>query len=169
MHERVLGNILGSGTNVLIQSSDPDSSIVASANAVNTYYNGLGSVTSTLDTTEAPITAGLLAGRDLFISMLPSDSYAASEIAALDSFLAASGTLFFMGEAEIVRPAQNASINAALSELGSSMILGDSTFIAYESPGSNVVPEPSSLTVFGVMALGMAGMGIRRRKSNPTA
>lgn len=120
------GNILGGGTSVLIQNGAAGA-FGSAANAIDTYYDGLAGVTSTLDNTEPFLTDALLGGGDLFISLLPRDSYSASEISALSNFLNASGSVLFIGDNQIFS-GFNARINAALSDLGSSMSLGGSSF-----------------------------------------
>ncbi len=118
-----LGNVLGGGSNVLIQDELYGDSTRHSTDAINSYYNGLVGVTSSLFS--GNITTANLAGIDLFISILPSNSYLTSEITSISNFLGRGGTLFLMGEHETFSP-RNAIINSLLSFLGSSMSLGAS-------------------------------------------
>jgi hypothetical protein len=118
-------NILAGGTSVLIQDEFYSASIQTSSDAINAHYNGLGGVTSTLDTSGAAITSAALAGVDLLLSVVPSNSYTASEISVLSSFLAGSGSVLFMGDNSPIFTIENGWINAALAALGSSMSLGN--------------------------------------------
>ena len=118
-------NILGGGTSVLIQDEFYTLSIQTSSDAINAHYNGLGGVTSTLDTSGAAITSAALAGVDLLISVVPSNSYTASEISVLSSFLAGSGSVLFTSDNSPTFDIESGRINAALAALGSSMSLGN--------------------------------------------
>jgi hypothetical protein len=61
---------------------------------------------------------------NLFIAPLPSDNFAASEVAAFFDFLTGGGTLFLLGENSIsVFNVANAAINQLLDDLGSSIDL----------------------------------------------
>lgn len=110
-------NILGAGATVLIHDDYYDTPGTAPSDDINNHYNGLGGITSILDTSGAPITSASLSGVDLFISMLPSSDYAASEISALNGFLAGSGSVFFMGDNGETFTFENERINAALAAL----------------------------------------------------
>ena len=67
-------NVLGSGTNVLIQELDPGTA--AFGGNIASYYNGLAGVTATQTTSTA---VSSLAGVNLFITMLPQGAYSGAE------------------------------------------------------------------------------------------
>lgn len=85
---------------------------------LNSFYNGLPSVSSTL--ISGDVTS--LSGVGLFAVPVPDDAFTTAEITLMSNFLAGGGTLLFMGEnqASVFDTANNA-INAALSSLGSNM------------------------------------------------
>jgi hypothetical protein len=132
------GNVLGGGTNVLLQNENTGSSVTTSINNINNYYKSLSGVTSDLYT--GTITPASLAGVDLFFSILPKDSYLASEVTALSSFLSGDGTLFLFGEGNVFSD-QNARLNTLLASLGSNMSLGT---VGYQSSSwaTNIVSDP---------------------------
>jgi hypothetical protein len=109
-------NVLGAGTNVLIQELDPGTA--AEGGEIATFYNTLGGVTAN-QTTTSSITN--LSGVNLFISMLPQTAYSSGEISAMSSFLAGGGTLFLIGEGQGYAPGGVSLpfLNSALSSLGS--------------------------------------------------
>ncbi len=73
--------------------------------------------------TSATITSSLLAGNDFAIFGWNRTSVSASEIAALDAFHDAGGSLFLFGEGATAFNALNGAVNSILSALGSSMSL----------------------------------------------
>lgn len=120
-----MANILGSGTNVLIQQGYfCGSSCATSVDAINTYYNGLPGVTSNI-TTNSSIGSAQVSGVDLFIAALPSGAATGSpEITALSQMLSSGGTVLLMGENYQHFSSQDSVINAVLGYLGSGMSLG---------------------------------------------
>ena len=132
-------NILGSGTTVQIQDEYFSGSVFDSTNSINDYYNGLGGVSSSLFS--GTITDSTLGGVDLFLSILPSNSYSVSEIGALQNFLGGGGTLFLLGENSGFST-QNSRINTLLTALGSSMSLGNVTLDAGFNTTSNIDADP---------------------------
>ena len=133
-------NVLGSGTNVLIQNLD--SGTLLTANNFATYFNSLAGVTAT---TTSALSVTNLAGVNLFISIVPHADYTAGQLAAMSSLLSGGGTLFLMGEAvgysggAIARP----FLNNALVALGSSMsIVGASDGVF----PTNAIVVPNALT-----------------------
>lgn len=127
-------NVLGTGTNVLLQ--DQDSATLPMANNIGTFYNGLPGVTSTTITSA---TFGSLAGVNLFITMLPQVAYTSGEISSMSAFLNAGGTLMFISDSTGYFPASIADplINTALASLGSSMAMSGSDGSIY--PQSAVI------------------------------
>lgn len=111
-------NVLGAGSNVLIQELDSGTATVGSNIAF--HYNALPGVTAT-QTTNASVTD--LTGVNLFISMLPQAAYSSAELAAMNSFLSGGGTLFLFAEGNGYAPGGKSIpfLNAALSALGSSL------------------------------------------------
>lgn len=134
------GNILGAGSNVLIQDEYYSGSGYTSTNAINNYYNGLGGVSSSLFS--GTVGGADLAGVDLFISILPSNDYLASEISAFSNFLSGGGTLFFMGENAQYFTVENSRINTALTSLGSAMQLGSASIDAGFHQTINIDADP---------------------------
>lgn len=115
-------NVLGGGNSVLIHGTGAGRNTT-----LNAYYNSVAGVTSSL--LGGAITGAGLAGVDLFVSMLPSAAYAASEITALSGYLSGGGTVLFIGDNNFF-PSENGLINGALSALGSGMSLQDTYFDA---------------------------------------
>ena len=84
---RFFSNVLGSGTQVLVQGNDPGKPGDTDSPVANTnsYYGSLPGVTSTIQS--GPVSAASLAGVNLFVSAIPATAFAPSEIAALSAFL----------------------------------------------------------------------------------
>jgi len=85
---------------------------------INGFYDGLAGHSSSL---LADISDASLAGVDLLWAVQPADSYTASELAAMATFLSGGGRIAFMGEHGNFAPNENDRISAALLSLGSSM------------------------------------------------
>lgn len=116
-------NVLGGGTSV---SMHGDLTVNNDGfDALNDHYNSLGGVTSTVF--NGAITAGQLAGSDLFISFLPNDAFTGAELTAMGDFYNGGGSIMFFGEHEGFSD-ENDRINAALGALGSSMSIISNTF-----------------------------------------
>lgn len=115
-------NILGAGTSVKMLNEF----VSTTFNGLDAYYDGLPGVTSTNVTPATPIDATLLAGVDLFLASFPADDYSVSELDAMQSFLSGGGTLFFLADQSFFAT-RNASINAALTALGSGMQIENGT------------------------------------------
>ncbi len=133
---RFFTNILSGGTTVVVEGEG-----TFWEGDLNTFYNGLAGVSSSI--LAAPITPGALAGADLFVSILPSTSYSASENAAMSGHLGAGGSVFLIGD-NLSFAAQNARINAALSALGSGMTIVDDLFDTgpHTATGSQIAADP---------------------------
>lgn len=111
-------NILGDGTSVLVDGS------ASYRGLTHNYYNGLAGVTSKL----GGLSASSLVGVDLFVSVIPTAAYSASQVSALRGFLDNGGTAFLIGENHNFA-GPNGYLNALLSGLGSSLsIAPNSTF-----------------------------------------
>ncbi|MBE9528313.1 MAG: PEP-CTERM sorting domain-containing protein [Proteobacteria bacterium] len=117
-NQQFFQNILQGGSTVAIQ----DITTYSWDTSVNTYYNSIAGVSSSIFS--GPITASALTGVDLFVSILPSAAYTASEITAMSGF---GGDIFFLGENSNF-PTNNGYINSALTGLGSSMSLVNDLF-----------------------------------------
>ncbi|MEH2355800.1 PEP-CTERM sorting domain-containing protein [Nostoc sp.] len=149
-------NILEGGTNVIVQStsSGDDTAVEAIESEINSFYNSLTGVTSTI--VNDLITPAVLSSADLFISSLPDDSFTDAEIASLGDFLENNGSIFFVGDNNNFQQ-ENARINAALTSLGSSINILDTDIFDSgfnTATGSRIVSNP--LTA-GVNAFTYAG------------
>jgi len=151
-------NILGAGTTVKIQNEFLSGSPLASFAAINTHYNGLTGVTSSLFA--GTITDAVLNGVDLFIAAMPSDAYAASEIGALSTFVSGGGTLFFLGDNGFCCDPENARINAALAALGSGMSLLDMTLDSgfHTATGVQIAADPFNTGVTSFTYAAVSGV-----------
>lgn len=130
-------NILGGGSNVVIQNS---SLLPSFGNNYASYYNSLSGVSASVITGTL---GGLsLLGADLFVSVLPDDDFNGTEAAIISNFLDAGGTLFLIGEnsADLFDVGRNA-INDLLAQLGSTMALNKTTV-----PNSTAVIASDPLT-----------------------
>lgn len=124
-NEQFFQNVLGGGSTVVVQGpTGGGSSTANAAGDVNSFYSGLGGVTSSID--GGAITAAELAGADLFVGILP-DAYSGAEITALSNFEAGGGTILLLGENNNFS-AVNANINALLAGLGSGLLVVDDIF-----------------------------------------
>ena len=96
---------------------------------MDSFYDGLtgnnSQIITTLDSTS-------LAGGGLLWLTQPNNAYTASQLTALQGFLAGGGRIAFMGEHGLIAPTQDANINAALTFLGATiqiqMLAPDSGF-----------------------------------------
>lgn len=147
-NDTFFSNLLGDGTEVLIQNESSSESVTASTNAINSHYNGLPGVTSGY--LSGTITGPDLSGVDLFMSVLPSDSYLSSETLALDDFLSSGGTLYLSGENHVGFPNENSRINSLLADLGSTMGLGESSIDGIFLTTSSVDAGPFTSGVLSV-------------------
>jgi hypothetical protein len=115
-------NILEGGTNVVVQNTNSgnDTALEGIESEINSFYNNLTGVTSTI--VNGLITPTVLSSADLFISPLPDHSFSNAEIASLGYFLKNNGSIFFMGDNSNFEQ-ENARINTALTGLGSKISL----------------------------------------------
>jgi len=129
-------NVLGSGTNVLVQqtSGAGSPSVAVSDTAINTYYNSLAGVSSSLYSGVVDETA--LSGLNLYVGTLPDDTYTATEVAALSAFLGAGGSIFLLGENNYAAT-NNGYINTLLSDFGSSMSITSVSGVSGATPLSD--------------------------------
>ena len=97
---------------------------------LNAFYVNEGFASSLFS---GAVTDAELTGVDLLVIMLPDDAFAVSEITAMANHLSSGRTILFMGEQENFAPTENGFLNAALSDLGSSMELGTDSL----DPGFN--------------------------------
>lgn len=104
-----------SASAVLIQDGT-----VFSSGQLNTYYNGLAGVTSSLLNSSTPLTSSLFSGIDLFVAAPPQNPYSAAELSEIGSFINGGGTAFLMGENNGF-PTSNNAVNAVASAIGSSL------------------------------------------------
>jgi len=88
---------------------------------INNFYNTLPGdssaiISGALDTHD-------LSNVDLLWAVQPADAYTAAELTTMANFLADGGRIAFMGEHGLFAPDENTRINAALSALGSNMLI----------------------------------------------
>src|SRR5262249_16895388 len=75
---------------------------------INTFYNTLPGVTSTIQS--GPVTPASLAGVDLFVSAIPAVPFTASEVSALAAFSTGGGSIFLLGD-DAAFAARNQNLN----------------------------------------------------------
>jgi len=178
-------NVLGAGSRVLVlENLGGGTSISTADNEVNSFYNGLLGVSSSIFSGE--VTADALAGVDLLFSALPDDPFSSGEVAALSDFLLGGGTLFLAGENlhGSFAPA-NAAINDVLAGLGSSLFLFrdafDTSFFHHAGSGQ-ILPDnfttgvetldyvaPSQVRGGSVLFIGTGGQPFLSYESTRTA
>jgi hypothetical protein len=154
-------NILQGGISVVALE---EHSGIHAADNVNAFYNSLPGLSSTV--IDGPVTNAALAGTDLFISAIPSDAFTTSEITAMDQFLAAGGSIFFLGDNEVgsVGVVRNGYIKDALAALGSELtIVPNSTFgtVLETATGSQIADDPltAGITSFSYLVPSQVGGG----------
>lgn len=134
-------NVLGAGTNVLIQELDFGTASVGTT--IAGYYNTLSGVTAT-ETANTSVTD--LTGVNLFISMLPQAAYSSAELAAMNAFVSGGGTLFLFAEGADYTPGGNSIpfLNAALSSLGSSLafVAANDDPMEHHATGAQIASNP---------------------------
>jgi len=95
-----------------------DSPFGLSQTNMDNFYDGLtaghSQILATLDSAS-------LSGVGLLWATQPTAAYSASQLSAMQGFLAAGGRIAFMGEHGVIAPTQNNNINAALSFLGANI------------------------------------------------
>jgi len=124
-NQKFFTNILQGGQNVAVLQSTWGGSVGSAYTDVNTFYNSLPGVTSTVISG----TINSLAGYDLLVAPLPDHAFVASEITVFNNFIAQGGSIFFTGEnSDISFAMSNSAINAALVALGSSMSIYSTIF-----------------------------------------
>ncbi len=113
---------------------------------LNTFYQNEGFSSSIITGT---ISDPELSNVDLFVAMLPNDGFGTSEITALTNYLATGGRILFMGEQNSFAPTENNFINGALSDLGSSMLLGASSIDSgfNDTSAGQILPHPFNSSV----------------------
>lgn len=143
-NQQFFTNILQGGSSVVVLYG-----LLHMDTNVDTFYDGLSGVTSTL--ISGTVTDALLAGVDLFVAPLPEDAFTASEITALSNLLTGGGSIFFLGENQAF-PTYNEDINDALADLGSGMsiINNDFDYGFNTATGSQIADDPftSGVTTF---------------------
>jgi hypothetical protein len=142
-------NILGSGTDVDVQGTD-HTGVDTPVAEINSFYNSVAGVTSTIQS--GSVTSASLAGVNLFVSAIPANPFAASEIAALSSFSLAGGSIFLLGDAGGFTPTPDANLNLLLSGLGSTLqIVPDDIDAGFHTVGSSHIaadPLTAGVTSF---------------------
>lgn len=91
---------------------------------INNFYNSLPGHSSTIATDQNLNTVNLANTNLLWVTQ-PADDYTAAELNTMQSFISAGGRIAFMGEHGSYSPSQNLRINAALSFLGSTIIINN--------------------------------------------
>ena len=143
-NQQLFSNVLGSGSNVSLLDnilSGGPGSVGTMVSDINTYYNGLSGVTSSVFS--GTVTPAKLSNADLFVVVLPDDDFTTSEIGIMSSFLTSGGDIFFLGEyGSWIAP--NVSINNALNGLGSSLsitpAMADPSW--HTGTGYQIAPDP---------------------------
>ncbi len=149
-NQRFFQNVLADGTRVAVHGSN----LVGFRDNINTFYNSLPGVTSSL--LAGPITAAALAGVNLLVSILPDAAYTTGKVMAMDGFLDVGGTVFFIGE-NAAFAGVNGRINAALMALGSGLrIVGPTLDPGLRmATGAQIAVDPFTT---GVTSLTYAGV-----------
>ena len=125
-------NILQGGTNVVILTTFNAGGFVVGK--IDHFYNyNMTGVTSTVISPDTPITPEILAGVDLFISVLPFPGFTTNETAVFRDFVAGGGTIFFLGDNAFAF--QVFPINDALAAMGSGMSIVLDCFACSGNPG----------------------------------
>lgn len=96
-----------------------------SLNSINDFYNGLSGFSSSIANGTLDLVD--LSNTDLLWATHPSNAYTASELEAMADYLALGGRIAFMGEHGSWAPSENLRINDALSYLGSSIVINNTT------------------------------------------
>ncbi len=122
---KLFENILGTSRNVLISDESlRRPGALAAVNAINTLYDNMPGITSSIDTSQPLVNDTLLTGVDLFIAFLPSNGFQQSEVDALRTFLQLDGTVFIIADiGGALAVERNIQTNDALERLGSSLRL----------------------------------------------
>jgi hypothetical protein len=130
-------NILQGGSKVVVLQDSYDSF----GSTVNTFYNTVPGVTSTMIT--GTVTSAQLTGAKLFVSSLPDDPFTSAEISVFSTFLSGGGSIFFLGENQAF-PTYNGYINNALAALGSGMsiIAPDFDYGYHTATGPQIAVDP---------------------------
>ena len=92
-----------------------------SKSTLNDFYNGLTGHSSSI--ANGALDTVNLTNVNLLWAIQPADSYTAAELSTMSSFLSGGGRIAFMGEHGTYAPQQNIRINAALSALGSTIVI----------------------------------------------
>lgn len=145
-NRQFLTNILGSGDSVLIEQgfNSGSASHQNQGIALSNFYKNLGASSQFITT---PLNTGALTGVDLFISILPNNSFQPDELLEIGSLLNRGGTVLFVGDnsGSTLMPINN-NINSALEEMGSTMrIIGAS--ISGTASGSRIANHPFTADV----------------------
>lgn len=96
-----------------------------SRTTINNFYNSLAGTTSTI--ANGTLDTVNLSGVGLLWATQPADAYTAAELQSMSNFLAGGGRIAFMGEHGGFGPAQNTRINTALSALGATITINNTT------------------------------------------
>ena len=142
-------NVLGSGDTVAIRQEGGASNFDTIADQ---FFDSLPGIASSII---ADLAGGALAGVDLLLVPRPDSALSAGELAALGTFVAGGGSVFFMGENSSTASAvaSNAAINAALLALGSGIQILDGVFPPDDFQSALIAADP--LTA-GVMSFSYA-------------
>ncbi|NET45073.1 hypothetical protein [Okeania sp. SIO2B3] len=137
-------NILGSGDSVVIEQGY-NAGAASHANqgiALSNFYKNLGASSEFITT---PLNTGALTGVDLFISILPNNSFQSGELSEIGGLLNHGGTVLFVGEHSGFK-SYNENINSALEEMGSTMrIIGAN--LRGTARGSQIANHPFTADV----------------------
>lgn len=127
MKSRVLAAALTVGLSVAGWSGSASASAVLiqdgtvfNPGQLNSFYNGLAGVTSSLLGSSSPLTSSLFSGIDLFVAAPPENAYSATELSEIGNFINGGGTAFLMGENNFFTTSNNA-VNSLASSIGSTL------------------------------------------------
>jgi len=163
-NQQFFSNVLQAGSSVvLLDNSGLSDSLEKCVGDIDIYYNSLSGVSSSRFS--GAVTSTQLSGADLFVAVLPDDDFSASEITVMADFLANDGSIFFLGKNSSFAD-RNASINGALTGLGSSLsIVNASLGGGFQAiSGSQIAADPyttgiSTFTYASASEVSVAGGG----------
>ena len=142
-------NFLGGGTSVFTLNTSITGSAATWVSDVDTFYDGLAGVSSTLFT--GTFTSADLVGVDLFVGLAPGNDFTAAEISALVGFSQSGGGIFLLGDNALPPwPDANTRINTVLSALGSGMSIINGNVGSGIASGADIIVDPFTTGVVSV-------------------
>jgi hypothetical protein len=131
-NQKFFTNILQGGNRVVVDGdiSSFVRSTFSSSNIdrdLNSFYNSLPGVTSSIVT--GTITFDVISNANLFVSLVPAQSYTTAELQSLRNFLDNGNSIFFLGDNNNLT-SENSIINDELTALGSNLRIINDNFDA---------------------------------------